>query len=210
MIYGLSHVQLAVTDLPRAERFYTGPLEFQVKQRGDGFVDLDARSLVLRLYHVARVESRAALRLQVGDVARCVSLLEAAGGQVVHAAERTAELELLATLNDPDGHALCLWRPLSEDEYGFVPELPKAGEWTAAGEELLKSLLLSVPSLFRALARRKVAREAEALATHGPVDRETVIRAFIRSSAKVTRDRVRAPLQRHGVDLGRYQEDFDA
>ena len=112
---------------------------------------------------------------------------------------------------DGDGHSLIVWRELTEDEYEQIPELPKELSWQADAEELLKSLLRSVPALFRALVRWRVAKNAEQLAAATRVvTREQVIRSFILSSAKVTRSRVRQPLIDHGVDLERYAEDFAA
>jgi len=40
----------------------------------------------------------------------------------------TPELEEMACVSDADGHAIVLWRALTEDEWGFVPELPKQGQ----------------------------------------------------------------------------------
>ncbi|MFO7653172.1 MAG: hypothetical protein R6X25_05045, partial [Candidatus Krumholzibacteriia bacterium] len=55
-------------------------------------------------------------------------------------------------------------RRLTEDEWNFVPELPKQGEWYPDAEDLLQRLLGHVPALFRMLARRKVTRVVEELA----------------------------------------------
>jgi catechol 2,3-dioxygenase-like lactoylglutathione lyase family enzyme len=210
MIYGLSHIEVPVTDLARAQRLYSGTLDFPVRSTAPGSVDLDARTMLLRLFSVRRVENTVSLRVQVADVAATWSRLVGLGLRELSSPERTSHLELSGTVLDPDGHALSLWRPLSEDEYGYVPEVPKAGAWTPEADALLKTLLLAVPSLFRSLARRKVAREAEELATHRAVDRETVIRAYIRSSARVTRGRLRGPLREQGIDCERYQADFDS
>lgn len=62
------------------------------------------------------------------------------------------------------GHAIILWRTLTEDEWGFVPDIPKQGEWYPEAEQLLKRLLSHVPALFRMLARRKTTRVIELLA----------------------------------------------
>ena len=62
-----------------------------------------------------------------------------------------------------------------------------------------------MPSLFRAIARWRVAKNAEYLAeATRTVHREQVIRAFILSSAKVTRYRNRQPLVDQGVDVSLY------
>lgn len=102
-----------------------------------------------------------------------------------------------------------MWRALSEDEYGYLPTLPIQQTWDGEAEALLKSLLTRVPSLFRGLARRKVVQEAEAIATARQVGREDVIRAYIRSNARVTRSRVRKPLLEHGIDPEHYRADFE-
>ncbi len=210
MIFGISHVELAVTDLPRARRLYEGTLGLAVKKEGDGFVDLDAGTVLVRLYETARVEQKVALRMQVGDVWEAWKRLIDGGARPLYEPMRTAQLEVMGSVSDADGHALTVWRALSEDEYGFLPDLPKAGEWRTDAEELLKSLLTGVPSLFRGLARRKVVQEAEALADDHAVGREDVIRAYIRANARITRHRVKKPLEAHGIDPARYQADFDS
>lgn len=209
MFFGVSHLELPVTDLARARRFYTEALGFPVKQDGEGFCDVDTHSVLLRLVEVRRVEQHATLRLQVGDVAAAYAALLAAGAKALYPPERTPQLELMAQASDPDGHGITVWRALSEDEYGYLPTLPIQQTWDSEAEALLKSLLTRVPSLFRGLARRKVVQEAEAIATARQVGREDVIRAYIRSNARVTRNRVRKPLLEHGIDPEHYRADFE-
>jgi hypothetical protein len=152
------------------------------------------------------------VRLQVRDVQAAYETLLAAGIGALYEPMRTPALELVASVADPDGHTVVLWRELTEDEYGFVPELQKQGQWDAGAETLLKSLLAHVPALFRALARRKVTRVIEEIAGYdrSGVTREHVIRGYILSSAKVTRYRVIEPLRRHGIDPDRYRAEFEA
>jgi predicted enzyme related to lactoylglutathione lyase len=212
MFYGVSHVDLPVTDLKRAERFWIDIVGLAAGKRGEGFVDLDSGSITLRLVEVARVEHPVSLRVSVRDVQAAYDALLAAGARPLYEPMRTPGLELMASVADLDGHTLGLWRDLTEDEYGFTPELPKQGEWQADSEALLKSLLSHVPALFRALARRKVTRVVEELAgnDHSPVTREHVIRGYILASAKITRYRLIEPLRKCGIDPDSYREEFDA
>jgi hypothetical protein len=128
----------------------------------------------------------------------------------MYPAGRTPDQQLVGAVQDPDGNTIYVWRPLTEDEYGFDPELPKELAWHPEAEELLKSLLRSVPALFRILARRRVVAVAEELA--GPtklVTREEVIRGLILASPRITRERNRKPLVEHGIDVDRYAADWD-
>lgn len=209
MFHGISHVDLAVSNLARAKRLYSDGLGFPVLREGPGFCDLDAHSMHLRLIESRSAEYRSAIRLQVIDVEAAWKKLVELGGKGLYEPARTEQLELAGSVADPDGHCLTVWRPMSEDEYGFLPAVPKEQSWTLEAEQLLQALLTRVPSLFRGLARRKVAREAEELASGRDVNRDDVIRAYIRSNAKITRYRVRAPLLEHGVDLEKYRADFD-
>ncbi|MBK7539087.1 MAG: DUF2621 family protein [Myxococcales bacterium] len=210
MFHGVSHIDVAVKDLARARRLYAEGLGFVVVREGAGFCDIDANSLLLRLIESRSVEYRTAIRLQVPDVNKAWRHLLDLGARVLYEPARTEQLELAGSALDPDGNCLTVWRALSEDEYGFLPDLPKAQAWLGDAEQLLQTLLTRVPSLFRGLARRKVVREAEELARGKDVTREHVIRAYIRANARITRYRVRAPLLEQGVDLDRYQEDFDS
>ncbi|MBK6922105.1 MAG: DUF2621 family protein [Deltaproteobacteria bacterium] len=209
--FGLSHVDVLVSDLPRARRLYAETLGFVVRAEGEGWLDLDAGSTSLRLIAVRNPEQRVSLRVQSPTVERALEHLQRAGAKLLYPAARTPELEIMGAVRDPDGNTIVVWRALSEDEYDFVPELPTVLSWQPEAETMLKSLLKSVPALFRALARRRVVAVTEELAARTKlVTREEVIRGFILSSPKVTRGRNRKPLIEHGVDVDRYQADWDA
>lgn len=211
MIFGISHIEIPVSDLTRSVRLYVERIGLQVRREGEGWKDLESGTVTLRLVEVRKVEQRVSLRVQVSDVGAAVAELAAAGNRVLYEPQRTPALELVASVADPDGHTLTLWRELSEDEYGFVPELPTEMAWEPEAEALMKSLLSHVPALFRALARRKVVRNAEYIASERRrVRREDVIRAYILSSAKVTRYRLYEPLRANGIRPEDYGEEFNA
>lgn len=209
MFFGVSHVDVPVTDLPRARRLYAEGFGFQVKKEGPGFCDVDTHTVVLRLIETRTVQHPGAFRLQVSDVEKAFARLLELGGRALYEPLRTPQLELVGSVADWDGNTISVWRNLSEDEYGFLPALPTEQSWSGEAEKLLQSLLTGVPSLFRGLARRKVVREAEELAGVRDVGREEVIRAYIRASAKITRGRVKKPLLAHGIDPQHYQADFE-
>lgn len=210
IVFGLSHIDVPVVKLERAARFYADGLGFARRGEGEGWIDLDAGSVVVRLIETASKERRASLRIQVAGVDATYRALLASGGRSGYAVTRTPTQEELASVHDPDGNVIIVWRPLSEDEYDHVPELPTATEWAPEGEALLKSLLMAVPALFRGLARRKVVRLAEELYPRHRIGRREVVRAYILSSARITRYRLRDPLLRHGFDPNEFQADFDA
>ena len=211
MFFGISHLVVPVTDLERATRLWRQVVGFAEAKRGEGYVDIDSGNVVLRLMQVPAVESKLSLRLSVGDVAQAHDTLVQAGASSRYAPMKTPELEEMACVSDADGHAIVLWRALTEDEWGFVPELPKQGEWTPEAEQLLKRLLAHVPALFRMLARRKTTRIIELMAKEAgsAVTRELVIKGYITSSAKVTRFRLIAPLRAEGINPDDYREEFD-
>lgn len=211
MFFGVSHLVVPVTDVERAARLWRDVMGFADARRGEGYLDIDSGNVVIRLMQVAAVESRISLRLSVSRVDEAYQALLAGGAASRYAPMRTPELEEIACVSDADGHAIVLWRALTEDEWGFVPELPKEGEWTPEAEALLQRLLSHVPALFRMLARRKTTRVIEQLAreAQSPVTRELVIKGYITSSAKVTRYRLVEPLRAEGINPDDYREDFE-
>lgn len=211
MFFGISHLVLPCTNLENATRFWCDVIGFAPARSAEGFVDIDTGSAMLRLLQVQKVESHTTVRLQVADVAQAYQTLLAAGSSPRYEPMRTPELEEMACVSDADGHAIVLWRALTEDEWGFVPELPKQGEWTSDAEELLQHLLAHVPAFFRMLARRKTTRVIEQLAqeAHSPVTRELVIKGYITASAKVTRFRLVEPLRAEGINPDDYRAEFD-
>lgn len=211
MFFGISHLIVPVTALDASAALWGDVMGFTAVQRGDGFVDMDTGSATLRLLQVQKVESSVSLRLQVSDVTAAYGALLAAGAASRYAPMKTPQLEEMACVSDADGHAIVLWRALSEDEWGFVPELPKQGEWLPDAEDLLKRLLTHVPALFRMLARRKTTRVIEQLAAeaHSPVTQEWVIKGYISASAKITRFRLVEPLRAEGINPDDYRAEFE-
>lgn len=212
MFFGVSHIDLPITDFARSDAFWGKLIGLKEVKRGEGFLDLDSGSVILRLVQVPSVSRPVTLRVHVGDVQAAFDRLINSGGRALYDVQRTPALELEAHVADPDGNTVIVWRDLSEDEYGFVPDLPKEGEWQADAERLLIELLSYVPALFRSMARRKVTKIIEEVAGYdnSPVTREHVIRGYILSSAKIKRDRLIEPLKKCGIDPGKYKEEFDA
>lgn len=211
MFFGVSHLVVPVTDLQRAARLWRDVMGFAESRRGEGYLDIDTGNVAIRLLQVPAVETKVSLRLTVGNVQEAYQALLAGGAEARYEPMRTPELEEMACVSDADGHSIVLWRSLTEDEWGFVPELPKQGEWTPEAEDLLKRLLSHVPALFRMLARRKTTKVIELLAREmqSPVTREIVIKGYITASAKVTRYRLVEPLRAEGINPDDYREDFD-
>jgi hypothetical protein len=211
LFFGVSHVDVAVTDIDRALGVYRGCLGFTVTGRGEGFADLDATPIKIRLLQTSRPEARSAIRVQSPQVEAGIDALVASGCALLYAAARTPQQELVGSVRDLDGNIISVWRELTEDEYDFVPALPKELTWTEDAEALLQALLRAVPALFRALARYRVTREAELLAARTRVvSREEVIRGYILASPKVTRGRNRKPLMDQGIDVEKYKADWES
>lgn len=209
--FGLSHVDVPVSDLVRAKRLYSEVLGFSMKAEGEGWADLDARTSALRLVETRHPKNRAAIRVQASMVESAIDMLTKNGTTLAHAAFRTPDQNLVGAVHDPDGNTIYVWRPLTEDEYSVVPELPTELAWLPEAESLLKSLLKSVPALFRGFARRRVVAVAEELAEQTKlVTREEVIRGMILASPRITRERNRKPLVEHGIDVNRYAADWES
>jgi len=212
MFFGVTHVDLPVTDIARSEAFWGKLIGLKEVKRGEGFLDLDSGSMILRLVEVPSVTRPVTLRVHVGDVQAAYDTLLQSGGRSLYEVQRTPALELEGHVADPDGNIVVVWRDLTEDEYGFVPDLPKEGEWLPDSEKLLNELLSYVPALFRSMARRKVTKIIEEVAgwDKTPVNREHVIRGYILSSAKIKRNRLIEPLKKCGINPDDYKEEFDA
>ena len=211
MFHGISHIDLQAVDLEKTRKFQTDIIGFSVKSEGEGFVEVDSGNVAIRLIEVPAIEQTATVRLSVANVSKTYQTLINAGANSRYEPMKTPSLEKIACITDQNGHSIILWRALSEDEWDFVPELPKTGEWYPDAEELVVNLLSHVPAFFRMLARRKVTRVVEGLAKEegSPVTREHVIKGYITSSAKVTRSRLIEPLKAEGINPDDYQAEFD-
>lgn len=211
MFHGITHIDLQVTQLDKARDLWGSIIGLDVSKEGQGYIELDSGNVSIRLIEVPAVESTSTIRLSVPSVSKAYAKLVEHGATGKYEPMNTPDLEKIACVTDSDGHSIILWRSLSEDEWDFVPELPKTGEWLPDAEELLVRLLSHVPAFFRMLARRKVTRVVEQLARddNSPVTREHVIKGYITASAKVTRSRLIEPLKSEGINPDDYQAEFD-
>lgn len=211
MFYGISHFDLQVTNLSNARKLWADGMQLNVSKEGDGFIELDSGNVLIRLIEVPYIEHTSTIRLNTATVSGAYDHLINAGAEERYEAMNTPDLERIACVADSDGNSIIIWRALTEDEWDFVPDLPKTGEWYPDAEQLVINLLSHVPAFFRMLARRKVTRVVEQLARdeNSAVTREHVIKGYITSSAKVTRERLIAPLQAEGINPNDYQTEFD-
>ena len=211
MFHGISHIDLQTTNLTKSQQFWIDVIGFTVKSQGEGFIEIDSGNVAIRLIEVSAIEQTSTIRLFVASVSESYQHLIRSGASSRYEPMKTPGLEKMACVTDHNGHSIILWRALSEDEWDFVPDLPKTGEWHRDAEELVVKLLSHVPAFFRMLARRKVTRVVEELAKedNSAVTREHVIKGYITSSAKVTRARLIEPLKANGINPDDYQEEFD-
>ena len=211
MFHGISHFDLQTSSLLQSRQLWAEVIGLNVSREGEGFIELDSGNVAIRLIEVSEVNQTSTIRLSVQNVSGAYKHLVENGTTSLYEPMETPDLEKIACVTDQNGHSIILWRSLTEDEWDFIPQLPKTGEWYPDAEELLIRLLSHVPAFFRKLARRKVTRVVEELASemNSPVRREHVIKGYITSTAKVTRSRLIKPLIAEGINPDDYKEDFE-
>ena len=211
MFHGISHIDVQVTSLSDSKKIWSDIIGLAISTQQEGFVIIDSGNVAIRLIEVAKIEHTTTIRLTVASVTQAYQHLIKSGLLSRYEPMHTPDLHKIACVTDRDGNSIIVWRPLTEDEWEFTPELPKSGEWYPDAEDLLVRLLKHVPSFFRMLVRRKVTRVVEQLAREddSAVTTEHVIKGFITSSAKVTRYRLIEPLKSEGINPDHYQAEFD-
>ncbi len=209
MFHGVSHIDLSVRSLARARALYVEVMGFVVRDQGIDWMHADAGTVLLRFRECDEPNSPVSIHVQGHSLAEGRRRLIKAGAQAITELERTEDLKMVTVLVDEDMNRIVLWRELSEDEYGFDPDLTKEMTWLPESEKLLHDLLRHVPTLFRAAARRRITRRSESLATTR-VGNEEVVRGSILATAKFMRGVLRKPLQELGYDPECYREEFDA
>jgi catechol 2,3-dioxygenase-like lactoylglutathione lyase family enzyme len=118
--YGLTHVALAVRDLPRASRFYADLLGAQTVYADESLVQLQTpgtRDVIVLEHAPERAGQSGGVAhfgfrlIRPGDIASAVDAVVAAGGRVIDTGEFVPG-EPYVFAEDPDGYTIELWYEL--------------------------------------------------------------------------------------------------
>ena len=218
MPVGVSHLRFPVVDLDATIQFLVDGLGLALLGRSETWAEVDGYGAQLLLEVVpADVQPSGSVRLGPGlrilsnDLGGDLERMVAHGATVVRDIETTEGLQEIAELTGPGGLSIQLWRKLGEDEYGFIPELPRTMPWTDQAVERLQALLSRVPQEFRSSARIRSSQEAEDLAWElDAVDEACAVRGMIRATPRPLRDRIRRALEVEKLDPSAYESDFQA
>jgi len=207
MLLGVSHLELPVRSLDRARAFWVDLAAFEILAEGPGYLDVEGHGAILRLVEGASAEG-VTLHCQTAQVEESLATLIAGGARLLRAAGEH-DGRWLGTLETEDGHRLTLWRRLRESDRAEPVPLLTSRPWTAAAEALANRLLAHVPASFRDLARAGTIAEAEYLTPdEAEVGNLEVVRATIRSTPRILRERLRPAFQEEGLDLDAFPGDL--
>lgn len=207
MLLGVSHVEIPVRALARARAFWIEVAGFSPLSAGADYLDLEGHGAIVRL--VAREPATGiTIHFQTAQVEEDLAALIAGGAHPRRAPEEH-DGRWLGEVETEDGHRLVLWRRLRESDRAVAIPLPTSRPWEAAAEALANRLLAAVPESFRDLARQGAVAEAEHLAPDGQqVAVLEVVRATIRSTPRIMRERLRPSLLAEGYDLDAFPTDL--
>ena len=115
MAVSLARIVISVDDLDRSLAFYEGALGFGVTWRGDAVVRLRSGDLEVMLHERETVPSQRAVAVSftVDDVDARTDAAVGAGADVLDPPDDQPWGERQSVLTDPDGHVVCLVKPLA-------------------------------------------------------------------------------------------------
>lgn len=115
MSVALARIVVSVSDLDRSLAFYEGVLGFRATWRGDAVVRLKSGDLELMLHQrdVEPSQRAIAVSFTVDDVDSATDAAALVGAEIVDPPDDQPWGERQSVLTDPDGHIVCLVRPLS-------------------------------------------------------------------------------------------------
>lgn len=155
--------QATVVHLDRASGFLEVALGFPVRSRSAAAAEHDNGSIVVRLV-AGRYSSQLSLVLMAPNLGEAAQALLAHRGVTLQQEEDwVSPCRKEITVCYDGWLELVLARDFNEDELGLSPELPTDLEWDPKALALLQSLVTRVPIPYRAGARLKSTRGAEAL-----------------------------------------------
>lgn len=114
MAASLARIVVSVSDLDRSLAFYEGVLGYGVTWRGDQVVRLHGNELEVMLHERATEPSERAVALSfaVDDVDGATDAAVLAGAEIIDPPDDQPWGERQSVLKDPDGHIVCLVKPL--------------------------------------------------------------------------------------------------
>ncbi|MCK5359994.1 MAG: hypothetical protein KAJ95_05175, partial [Gammaproteobacteria bacterium] len=106
-------------------------------------------------------------------------------------------------MTGPHGINVLLYREYDEDELDILPSLPNELKWDIDADEMTRKLLLSIPITFRASARSRITRVAEADAIIDgltSVTLEHACRAMFKTAPDFRHELLRETMQAYGLN----------
>ena len=205
MIYALSHIEIAVSNLSDSQCFYIDQLGFDLIESSPTQVLLQHGFMQVYLFESSQIMP-AKLWFESTEPEQTAEALTSYGCRLYK--RKYIDKDRLCTeVKDPDQHHFVFWRELKDEERPELPALPKTKPWEPAAEALLQRLLTNVPEDFRKGARLSATLEAEFVA-QGVVTQGEAVIGYIRSAPPPFRDKLKAPLSAEGIRWQDYEDEL--
>ncbi len=198
----VSAINVGHSDKREVSHFLCDHFEFKLIAQDESSITVNNGVLSIRFHDTTESNCKVYLDLESTDLEESSEELKSIGFEPHDELKNAGMFRKEQTFLGPHGLEITLHQVLTEDDLGIHPELDKTLDWEVDTEEMAKSLLSHVTIHFRDSARKKMVKQAEALALiegNLEVGQDEMVTAFLYTTPYFKQDALQELLIQKGI-----------
>lgn len=198
----VSAINVAHPSIREVSHFLCDHLEFTLLVQDEHSITVNNGVLSIRFYQSPTCDQQVYLDLESTDLEASQTDLQSKGFTPIGEMNPAGMFRREQVFEGPHGLRITLHQVLTEDDLGIHPELDKTLDWETDAEAMAKDLLSHVTIHFRDSARKKMVKQAEALALvegNLEVGHDDMVTAFLYTTPYFKQDALQKLLIQNGV-----------
>jgi len=183
--------------------FLCDHFDFTLIAQDENSITVNNGVMSIRFYDAENTLQPVHLDLETTDLAEGLDFMRSKGFKDLGEVKKSGVFRTEQSFEGPHNLLITLHQVLTEDDLGIHPELDKTLDWEQSTEEMAKSLLSHVTIHFRDSARKKMVKQAEALALiegNLEVGQDEMVTAFLYTTPYFKQDALQELLIQNGIN----------
>ena len=205
----VASINLSHTDVVGVSHFLCDHLGFSLVNQDNTSITVNNGALGIRFVRDSNSDNIVCLDLETTNMGTGAEKLVSLGFEPTNEMKRTEMFRDEQRFTGPFGLTISLHKVLTEDDLGIQPDLDLTLDWEEYAEELAKTLITHVAIHFRNSARKKMVKQAEALALvegNTEVSVDDMVTAFLYTTPYFKQDDLQKLLLDHGISKAFIEE----